>query len=135
MKILPSKLLLNEVIDDYFFYFMTMSFFFLARNLSASRDVETDSVLSKGLGSTLARAADTLRVALLGEKADDISSTSGERRKFSAENFELLPSSDEHLAAASSENRQDSTERNKKFPAYQPASFRSWRMNIPSPLR
>lgn len=109
-------------------------FFHLDRSLSASRDTDVETGLSKGLGSTLARAADTLRVALLGEKTDDISSTSA-GRKFSAENFELLPSSDEHLAAVATENCQDSTDRNKKFPAYQPASFRSWRMNLPSPLR
>lgn len=109
-------------------------FSFIYRSLSASRDVEVESVLSKGLTSTLARAADTLRVALLGEKADDISSTGG--RKFSAENFELLPSSDEHIAGTTVDGSQtESKERPKKFPSYQPASFRSWRMNLPSPLR
>lgn len=90
---------------------------------------------SKSLGSTLARAADTLRVALLGEKTDEVSATSAGRSKFSAENFELLPSSDEQLGATAADNRQEMTERAKKFPAYQSASFRSWRMNLPSPLR
>lgn len=107
-----------------------------ASGLSASRDVEVDAVLSKGLGSTLARAADTLRMAFLGEKAEETSSSSGGQGKFSIEDFELLPSSDEQLpVSVASDRRQDVVERNKKFPTYQPASFRSWRMNLPAPIR
>ena len=101
--------------------------------------MDVESSVSKGLGSTLARAADTLRVALLGEKVDEIPSNTG-GRNFSTENFELLPSSDDREAAAaavSNDNRERETsaENKKKFPAYQSASFRSWRMNISSPLR
>ncbi|XP_046650573.1 uncharacterized protein LOC124341686 isoform X1 [Daphnia pulicaria] len=109
----------------------------IAQSLSASRDVDADTVLSKSLGSTLARAADTLRMALLGEKAEETSSASGGRNKYAVENFELLPSSDEHLAATNTapESRPEVTEKSKKFPTYQPASFRSWRMNLPSPIR
>lgn len=92
-------------------------------------------VSSKSLGSTLARAADTLRVALLGEKTDEVSATSGGRNKYTAENFELLPSSDEQLGATAADSRAENADRARKFPAYQPASFRSWRMNLPSPLR
>ena len=94
-----------------------------------SRNVESEPSSSKGLSSTLARAADTLRLALLGEKADELSSGSGKR--YSAENFELLPSDPE--AAAVSESKLEQSK--KKFPAYQPANFRSWRMNLPAPLR
>ena len=116
---------------------MNLITIYFSRSLSASKDADTDTVLSKSLGSTLARAADTLRMALLGEKVEEMSSTSGSRNKYVVENFELLPSSDEHLAATATapESRQEVTEKSKKFPTYQPASFRSWRMNIPSPIR
>lgn len=108
-----------------------------SRSLSASRDVDADTVLPNSLGSTLALAADTLRMALLGEKAEETSSASGGRNKYAVENFELLPSSDEHLAATNTapESRPEAAEKSKKFPTYQPASFRSWRMNLPSPIR
>uniref|UniRef100_A0A0P5JHB7 Uncharacterized protein n=1 Tax=Daphnia magna TaxID=35525 RepID=A0A0P5JHB7_9CRUS len=108
----------------------------VTQSLSASRDVDADAVQSKGLGSTLARAADTLRMALMGEKAEEAPSASGSHGKFSVENFELLPSSDEQLAVAvTNDKRQDVVEKSKKFPTYQPASFRSWRMNLPAPIR
>ena len=78
-----------------------------------------------GFGSTLARAAGTLRTALMGEKVEEGPSSS--RSNYSAENFELLPS--DEPAAASNENPPDLETKKKKFPTYQPASFRSWRMN------
>ena len=92
--------------------------------------------MGKGLGSTLARAADTIRVALLGEKADDPNSSSG--RQFSTEDFELLPSEErdeQDRRLEQSQEEADFSENKKKFPPYQPASFRSWRMNLPAPLR
>ena len=78
-----------------------------------------------GFGSTLARAADTLRTALMGEKVDEGPSSS--RSNYSAENFELLPS--DEPAAAVNETPSDLEAKKKKFPTYQSASFRSWRMN------
>lgn len=95
--------------------------------------MESEASSSKGLGSTLARAADTLRVALLGEKAGESSSGSASKR-YSAENFELLPSNEDPEAGAAGEARSEQSNK-KKFPAYEPASFRSWRVNLPPPLR
>lgn len=107
------------------------------------------------LGTTLARAADTLRAAFLGEKADESqfpnpSSSHPPRKHSTAENFELLPSSDDRLddddsrhnqASGLAESRTNSlgaaeTRKNsRRFPTYQPATFKSWRMNFPPPLR
>ena len=83
-------------------------------------------MVHRGFGSTLARAADTLRTALLGEKVEEGPSSA---RNYSAENFELLPS--DEPVAASNENPADVDGKKKKFPTYQSASFRSWRMNLP----
>ena len=105
------------------------------RSFSSTRDTDPETTASKGLGSTLARAADTLRVALLGEKVDELSSNNTGGRNFSTENFELLPSSDDRETTAASDNQLTSTDNKKKFPSYQSASFRSWRMNIYSPMR
>jgi hypothetical protein len=126
-----------EIADILFF---SVPFLFIlcgCRSFSSVRDAEVEPSVSKGLSSTLARAADTLRVALLGEKVDESAANTG-GRNFSTDNFELLPSSDDQeAAAASNDNRERETlaENRKKFPAYQSASFRSWRMNISSPLR
>lgn len=87
---------------------------------------ENEAVVHRGFGSTLARAADTLRTALLGEKVEEGPSSA---RNYSAENFELLPS--DEPVAASNENPADVDGKKKKFPTYQSASFRSWRMNLP----
>lgn len=114
-------------------------------NLPASSSKDR---VGSGLSTTLARAADTLRAAFLGEKADDqlVSVSSG--RKYSAENFELLPSSEDpmdsdrhhHQASGGEAAHSDSSDvmgsrGAKKFPTYQPATFKSWRMNLPPPLR
>ena len=101
----------------FFFDFVPMKF-------RDSPDKET-AANRGGFSSTLARAADTLRTALMGEKTEEGPSSS--RSNYSAENFELLPS--DEPAAASNENPPDLEAKKKKFPTYQPASFRSWRMN------
>ena len=119
-------------------------------NTPGTSQSHSQSKATGGLGTTLARAADTLRAAFLGEKAGEdqplhslLSVSSA--RNYSTENFELLPSGDDHdaldrhqdasLSEAAHSDASASHRNAKKFPTYQPATFKSWRMNLPPPLR